>query len=233
MEKKNISKENPNTSKVFNSINYILIIALLVIVVLTVLNTRILNPIRMNMIQDHLLGYSQASVSMEKTVSMALKYNFIVSIISGLISLLFVLVYTSVFKLILICFKTKLSFKKALLVITSFFVVISLGQLLDTLYLQIYNVDEIYSPFDLLPHGINTFFIPNDINLYLYIFLSNINIYELIGYILFIYLLKRNSSIQVGRCIFICSIFWLFRAIVETLVYLQNNIDILSNMQFV
>jgi len=183
--------------------------ALIVLLTLVLINLILFVPISMK--TSELVIYSTPMTESQIDMAMQVTYKFrYLTVIGGFVMYIIILFINALILFVIaLLFKTGLNYLKALRLIILCFIVLAIGDLVNTALLYFRGIDTIESAYDIMLTGANLFTSVENAGVAMYLFLSYINPFQTGFVVLLIIGFKVFTDSVWSKSAIVCLIYWL------------------------
>lgn len=185
-------------------------VAVLIILITLLLINQILNvPIDIKARELLMSSMTLPDKQMDIVIKITHKLKYLAILVELIKFATMLFVYTLILFIITLLFKIKLSYAKALRLIIYCFIVLVIGDLVNTALLYFRGIDNIKSMYDIMLTGANLLTSVENAGITLYLFLTHINPFQVWFIVLLIIGFKLFTDSAWSKSAIICLIYWL------------------------
>jgi len=202
----------------FSAINFVLVLTLMMV------NLILLIPVSEKILQITVSTMSMPQNQVDTMLQVAHKMRYLQIAGSGILYLVMFFFYALILYLIVLITREKLNYKKALQLLITCFLIIPIGDLINTVFVYMRGVDNITHLYDMYLTGLNLLISFEQIGTIEYVFLSYINPFQLWFAVLLSIGLKIFTEMKMTKALMIGVVFWLITVLFPVLsVFLSQT----------
>ena len=185
------------------------VFAFILLLILALVNLILSVPVSSKISEALLLNMSLPEKQMDMAIQMMHNMRYLTAI-GGLIGYAIMLfLYSLVLYVIALIFRTQLKYTKALRLIIYCFIILAIGELVNIMLVYIKGIDNIENMYGIMMTGANLLTSVEKVGVFLYMFLSYINPFQIWFVILLIIGVKVFTDSSWAKSSIICIIYWL------------------------
>ena len=184
-------------------------IALIIVLTLALIHLILMAPVSAKLSETVLLGMSMPEKQKDMAIEMTHKLRYL-SIIGGFIKYAVILfVQAFILFVVALTFKIRLNYTKALRLIIYCFIVLIIGDLVNTALTYFKGIDTVDNMYSVMVTGTNLLTSVDKAGVVLYTFLSYINPFQLWFVVLLTIGIKIFTDSSWSKSLAVCIVFWL------------------------
>jgi hypothetical protein len=183
--------------------------ALIILLVLALIHLILFVPVNAKVSELALSGMTMPEKSMDMAVQMMHKLRYLTMIGGFVMYVVLLFLHALILYVIALIFKANINYSKALRLIIYCFIVLVIGDLINTAIIYFKGIDNIENMYGIYSVGANMFTSVEKSGATLYLFLSYINPFQLWFVLLLIIGVKLFSDSSWSKSAIVCLIYWL------------------------
>lgn len=193
------------------------LIELIILLFFILINLILMIPVVEKVTSLTISAMPLSEIQMDTANQIAHKMRYLEVIGSEIIYVVMIFLYALILYAIAYIMKVKIEYKMALKLIVYSYLIITIGDLINTCLLFSRGLDEISNIYDTSLLGFNLFASIERVGPTLYTFLSYLNLFQLIFVVLLSAGLKIFAEIKYIKSLFICIVFWVISVLIPLL----------------
>jgi len=185
------------------------VIALVILLTLALINLILMSPVTAKLSETVLSGMSMPEKQKDMAIEMTHKLRYLSMMGEFIMYAIILFLQALVLFVIAFIFKTQLNYAKALRLIFYCFIVLVIGDLVNTALIYFKGIDTIENMYSVMLTGANLLTSVEKVGVASYTFLSYINPFQLWFVLLLTIGIKIFTDSGWGKSFAICAIFWL------------------------
>lgn len=193
------------------------VMSLVVVLFLMLVNLILMIPINEKILQLTVSSMSLPQDQLDTMVAVAHKMRYLQVIGMVIMYLVMFVFYAFLLYLIVRISKISLNYKKVLQLLICCYLIITIGDLVNTTLVHVQGLYAIKNMYDIFLTGLNLLTSVEQIGVTGYVFLSYINPFQLYFVVLLSIGLKIIAEIQYTKSLVVCVVFWLITILIPVL----------------
>ena len=183
--------------------------ALIILLTLILINLILNVPIGVKTSELVLSGMSLPEAQMDMAIQITHKFRYLTVLGGFVMYVIMLFVYPLILFVIALIFTVRIDYSKALRLIIYCFIVLAIGDLVNTALVYFRGIDNIESIYDVMLTGTNLLTSVENAGVALYLFLSYINPFQIGFVVLLIIGFKVFTDSGWSKSVIVCMIYWL------------------------